>query len=131
MTISSVPLAMSTFQGNGGADQFVGRSRQRPLRLCRRRRFHHTAFDTILDFTSGTDEIDFKSALGLTANDGNLGAATTLAAHHVGWKVSGGNAIVYANTGAASAPIASGPQVMEIDLTGVSSLNTNDFNLSA
>src|SRR5262249_28273999 len=122
-----------TLQGNGGADQLVGGNGNDHFVYAAAGDSTHAAFDTILDFTlsGNSDVIDFKKALGLTADDGNLGAATALAAHHVGWKFIGSDAVVYANTGASTEAVASGADVMEIHLTGVASLAAGDINLHA
>ena len=63
--------------------------------------------------------------------NGRIGVRTTLAAHHVGWKFIGSDAVVYANTGAGTEAVASGADVMEIHLTGVASLAASDINLHA
>ena len=63
--------------------------------------------------------------------NGRIGVRTTLAAHHVGWKFIGSDAVVYANTGAGTEAVASGVDVMEIHLTGVASLAASDINLHA
>jgi len=90
------------------------------------------AFDTILDFNHGQDSLDFLSTLGLTSvmpND--IGAATTLAAHTVGWQSDGTNTTVYANLGNGSQSIAGGTDMMKILLSNMTTLGAGDINTHA
>jgi hypothetical protein len=80
------------------------------------------------------DSVDFATALGLTGTPASLGpvnGATLLAGHAVGWTFVGSDAVVYANTASGQELATTGTDVMEIHLTGVSSLSFADFNLHA
>jgi VCBS repeat-containing protein len=127
-----------TLTGAGGADQMVGGAGVDHFRYGALGDSTHAAWDTIMDWTSGADKIDFVNALALTGTPTNLGTvtgSTTLAAHSVGWtKVDGSHAIVYANTGSSAEAVVTGADMMEIHVTGVGAFNFNaatDFNLHA
>ncbi|HEX5452499.1 MAG TPA: hypothetical protein VFX06_01805 [Stellaceae bacterium] len=110
--------------GNGGADWLVGGNGNDTFIYLHASDSTHAAFDTITDFsTSGSnvDSIKF-SGLGLTSVVGALGT-TTLDAHEIGWVTSGGNTILYANTGTATEAIATGPDVMEIHIKNTPTLS--------
>jgi VCBS repeat-containing protein len=124
-----------TIKGLGGADVLVGGGGSDSFVFAAASDSTHAAYDTILDFTSGGgnsgDKLDF-SAIG-TINGIQtvepLSAGSTLDAGKVGWVVSGGNTIVYANTSSSAETIGTNTD-MEIHLTHVTALNaTTDFIL--
>jgi len=83
-------------------------------------------FDTIKDFVSGTDHIDFSAIAGLQTAVFTTGIAVpvTLAAHSIDIVTTGGNTVVYANSTDATAAAD-----MEIRLTGITNLSQSDFIL--
>ena len=84
-------------------------------------------FDTILDFTSG-DQIDLTAAGTFTTfqTDPLTNATSSVAAHTIAWFYDGNQTIVYANPtdGALNGGSSS---LVEIHLTGVSSVQAGDF----
>jgi VCBS repeat-containing protein len=91
----------------------------------------HSAFDTVTDFTSGTDHLQFATATGITTVQGALATATAaVASHQVAWFVDTANnqTIVYANT-TGSSLAAGNAGLVEIHLAGVSSLQNSDITL--
>jgi VCBS repeat-containing protein len=117
-----------TIQGNGGADVLMGGGGNDTFVFAAASDSTHAASDTILDFTAGHDTIAFQNALGLTTVDTTFN--TSLGAGHVEWTQTGTNVTIYANTGAGPETAASGGDVMEIHLTGVSgTFSSADFNL--
>ncbi len=83
-------------------------------------------YDTIADFTSGSDKIDTSAIAGITLVQGALQtAASAVNAHSIAWFTSGGTTIVYANaSGSSETP---GSTDMEIHLTNGTSLSSGDF----
>jgi VCBS repeat-containing protein len=124
-----------TIQGNGGADFLVGGNGSDIFLYAAQSDSTLTTPDTILDFTthsSTADEIDFKNALGLTTiSTADFGAATTLAAHTVGWHSDGTNTAVYANLGGSSESITGGADMMKIVLSGVTDLGGGNIHIHA
>jgi hypothetical protein len=87
-------------------------------------------FDTIADFVaSGTvhDTIDTSQIAAITTIQG--ATTGTVNAHSIAWVISGGNAVVYANTSGSAETIGAthGAPDMEIHLAGVTSLSASDF----
>jgi VCBS repeat-containing protein len=97
-----------TLAGNGGADTFVFKE----LSDSQSGAGH---FDTIGDFVSGLDHLDFMAITGATSVQGEVGGANTVAAHSISWFVDNVNnqTIVYVNTGNTANHVD-----MEIHLTG-------------
>ena len=90
-------------------------------------------FDTITDFTHGSDKIDLSAIAGLNSNtqavsfNSLTSAPASVAAHTIDVVTSGGNTTIYANATAGSET--SSKADMEIMLTGVSSMSSTDFVL--
>jgi Ca2+-binding RTX toxin-like protein len=94
-------------------------------------------FDTIFDFTHGSDKIDFTNIAGITASggipkfEGNL-AGHTLNAHSIGFLEVGGNTLVLVNTTNHNETVSASnvsAANMEIELTGVKlGLTSSDFH---
>ncbi|MEK9281904.1 hypothetical protein MTR72_20095 [Bradyrhizobium sp. ISRA442] len=119
-----------TIKGLGGADLMAGGNGNDNFVFTALVDSTHSASDTIIDFTHGSDTISFLNGLGLTAVDTTFNS--TLAAGHVEFVQNGSNATIYANVGSGSEDATSGAHVMEIHLTNVSgTLSSNDFALHA
>ncbi|WMT72033.1 DUF4347 domain-containing protein [Bradyrhizobium sp. Ash2021] len=126
-----------TFVGGAGADSFSGGTGNDT--------FKYTAitdsqpgsgkFDTISDFTHGSDKIDFSAISGLNSTVQSVAVnnltstPASIAAHTIDIVVIGGNTIVYANASAASETIGNNHEDMQINLTGVTSMTSSDFIL--
>ena len=117
-----------TLNGGGGADTLTGGSGNDT--------FVYTAttdsqpgagnFDTITDFTHGSDKIDLSALAGLAnALTTVVSAPANIAANSLVAYVSGGSTILYANTSAAPQAVAGAS--MEIHLTGVTTLSDADI----
>jgi len=61
----------------------------------------------------------------------DLGNATTLAAHTVGWHSDGTDTTVYANLGGGSESITGGADMMKVVLSGVTNLLSTSINIHA
>jgi Ca2+-binding RTX toxin-like protein len=121
-----------TLRGNGGADQLVGSGGNDHFVYGALADSNLTTFDTILDFNRNQDSLDFLNSLGLTTIlPADFGAATTLAAHTVGWHYDGTNTIAYANLGGSSESITSGSDMMKVVLSGVTNLVSSSINIHA
>ena len=87
-------------------------------------------YDTISDFNSGLDLLDFSaisSSTGLLGIQGSTTASGTIAAHSIAWVVNGSVTDVYVNTSGSSELVSAGPD-MQIHLQNVTSLNSaHDF----
>lgn len=89
-------------------------------------------FDTIMDFTPGSDHLDFSAIMGINGVQGGqpLGPGATLNAHAVGWVTNGANIDVYANASGAPETLGtSGPggPDMQVHLNHVTSLAASNF----
>jgi hypothetical protein len=110
--------ASDTLSGGAGNDKFVYSTQSEST---------HSAFDTISDFQSGSDLIEFKTVSGITLVGSSLaGATASVAAHTIAWFTSGGQTIVYGN-GTNGALNAGNANLLEIKLSGVASLQASDF----
>lgn len=95
------------------------------------------SFDTIADFVSGSDKLDFSTIAGLNTNNQNVtinimnGGPTpqSIAAHTIDVVIIGNNAIIYANESSKSETISNGHEDMQINLTGVTTMSASDFIL--
>jgi RTX calcium-binding nonapeptide repeat (4 copies)/Bacterial Ig-like domain len=82
-------------------------------------------FDTISDFTHGSDKIDFSAITGLTALATATSTPATIAANTIEIVAIGGNTVIYANATNASEGTASAD--MGIHLTGVTNVTLTDI----
>ncbi|WP_338697753.1 choice-of-anchor tandem repeat GloVer-containing protein [Bradyrhizobium sp. 26S5] len=93
-------------------------------------------FDTIKDFTHGSDHFDFSGIAGLNSNNHSVAiniltgnAPASIAAHTIDVVINGGNAVLYANASGFSESISTGHEDMQINLTSVTSMSASDFLL--
>ena len=93
-------------------------------------------FDTITDFTHGSDKFDFSAIAGLNSNNQSVAiniltgnAPASIAAHTIDVVINGGSAVVYANASGLSETISNGHEDMQINLTGVTLMSASDFLL--
>jgi hypothetical protein len=117
------------FVGGPGADNMTGGSGANTyLYAAVTESGQGSAADTITNFHAATDIIDTTAIATITAVQGALAnSSTQVAAHSIGWIVSGGNTDVYANDTAT--PVAQSAAHMEIVLTGNSlGLISTDFH---
>ena len=123
--------AANSIKGLGGADVLTGGGGADIFKYTLVSDSNHAGFDTITDFTSGSDKIQFNttSLSGIASSQGVLSSATdSVAAHKVAWFVDTANnqTIVYANnTGAALNGGDAG--LLEIHLSGAPTLTGSDF----
>jgi Ca2+-binding RTX toxin-like protein len=113
--------------GNGGGDSLTGGAGNDTFKYNSITDSQPGAgkFDTILDFTHGSDQIDFTAITSLTAVASATSAPPQIAAHTIEIVTSGNNTIVYANASSSAESLA---QVdMEIHLTGVTNLTSSDI----
>jgi Ca2+-binding RTX toxin-like protein len=82
-------------------------------------------FDTIADFTHGSDKIDLTAITGLTAVGSATSTPATIAAHTIEIVTFGGNTVIYANASGASEGVVNAD--MEIHLTGVINVTSSDI----
>ena len=85
-------------------------------------------FDTISDFTHGSDTIDFSAITGLTAVASASSTPASIAAHTIEVVTTGGNTVIYANATNKSESI--GSVDMEIHLAGKNAVLTSDLRVS-
>src|SRR6185369_12675490 len=88
-------------------------------------------FDTIADFSSGNDKINlvaFTANTFTTFKTGDLGAATSVAAHTIAWHFDSANnqTIVYANPTSGALTVGNSG-MLEIHLSGTTSVAVGDF----
>ena len=131
-----------TLNGGAGADILTGGGGNDTFKYLSVNNSHGGQADTITDFSSGNDKIDltaFSTTAFTTFKTGTLASATGLvAAHTIAWFFDSANnqTIVYANP-TAGALNGGSSSLLEIHLTGVSSvqagnfLTTNPLNLIA
>ncbi|MDH2354847.1 calcium-binding protein [Bradyrhizobium sp. SSUT112] len=116
--------------GNGGADTLAGGANNDTFKYSGVADSNHSAFDTITDFTSGADKVQFNSGDGVTAVANTaLGSANgSVAANTAAWFVDTANnqVIVYANptSGALNGGNAG---LIEIHLTGTTTFAKADI----
>ena len=122
-------LGADVLIGGGGSDTFV-------YRTAADSQPGAGAFDTITDFVSGTDRLDFSAISGISSIQGPVSAGTTINAHSIAWVVSNGQIIdIYANisnngTMETAGGTGSHTPDMQIHLTNVTTLQVNsDFIL--
>ena len=82
-------------------------------------------FDIITDFAHGSDKIDFSAITGLTAVASATSTPAQIAAHTIEIVTISGNTVIYANATNSSEVTTSAD--MEIHLTGVTNVTTNDI----
>jgi Ca2+-binding RTX toxin-like protein len=82
-------------------------------------------FDTILDFTHGSDKIDFSAITGLTTIASARSAPPQIAAHTIEIVTSGGNTVIYANASNSAENLS--VVDMEVHLTGVVHVTSSDI----
>jgi Ca2+-binding RTX toxin-like protein len=82
-------------------------------------------FDTILDFTHGSDKIDFSAIAGLTTIASASSAPPQIAAHTIEIVTSGGNTVIYANASNSAENLSIVD--MEVHLTGVVHVTSSDI----
>lgn len=116
------------FAGGGGGDRMTGGSGTDTYIYNSASNSTSSAMDIITNFNVGMDRIDLTS-LGALQYDGSIQSngknGNTIAAHSVGWQVSGGNTFVYVNTSGAKENIAASN--MKIELAGNLSPTSSDF----
>ena len=97
-----------TMKGGGGSDTFVFKA----ITDSQPGTGH---FDTITDFTAGTDKIDLSAIVGASNVQGLVGMANTVAANSISWFADNAHneTVLYVNTTAAANHVD-----MEIHLTG-------------
>jgi Ca2+-binding RTX toxin-like protein len=118
--------------GGAGADILTGGGGIDTFKYLSVNDSHGGQADTVTDFSSGNDKIDlkaFSTTAFTTFKTGTLASATSLvAAHTVAWFFDSANnqTIVYANP-TAGALNGGSSSLLEIHLTGVSSVQAGDF----
>ncbi|MGB2595314.1 MAG: M10 family metallopeptidase C-terminal domain-containing protein, partial [Pseudolabrys sp.] len=97
-----------TMKGGGGSDAFV-------FKTVTDSQPGTGHFDTITDFTAGTDRIDLSAIVGASNVQGQVGMANTVAANSISWFADNAHneTVLYVNTTAAANHVD-----MEIHLTG-------------
>jgi hypothetical protein len=97
-----------TMKGGGGSDAFV-------FKTVTDSQPGTGHFDTITDFTAGTDRIDLSAIVGASNVQGLVGMANTVAANSISWFADNAHneTVLYVNTTAAANHVD-----MEIHLTG-------------
>ena len=116
--------------GNGGADSLTGAAGSDVYKYNGVSDSSHSAFDTIIGFTSGGDKVQFNSGDGVTAVAGAaLGSASSsVAAHAAAWFIDAANnqVIVYANP--TGGPLNGGNAgLIEIHLAGTTTFVSGDI----
>ena len=115
-----------TFTGTDGANVLTGGPGSDTFRYTAVSQSAPSAYDTITDFTSGQDKIDFSALAGLGNSLASTGTApSTIDPHTLLAYVAGGNTILYVNTTAGSQTLATAD--MAIHLTGVTNLADTDI----
>jgi hypothetical protein len=84
-------------------------------------------FDTILDFTHGSDKLDFTAIAGLTKVASVASAPASIAAHTIEIVASGGNTVIYANASNSAESLS--VVDTEVHLTGVTNMTSSDILL--
>ena len=107
-----------TFVGGAGADTMTGGSGVNTYAYAAASESTASAMDIITNFNAAHDVIDLTAMLALSTY---AGRSASPAAGAVSWQQSGGNTLVYANTGAAT---------MEIELLGTVGLSAANFHLT-
>ncbi|TPK83423.1 hypothetical protein FJ936_21040, partial [Mesorhizobium sp. B2-4-13] len=124
---------VDTLTGGAGADILAGGSGNDTFKytLANSTESSNSSVDTVTDFTSGSDHVQFTTATGITAVQGALATGTSsVLSHQTAWFVDTANnqTIVFANpTGGALNGGNAG--LIEVHLAGVPSLQTSDFVL--
>jgi hypothetical protein len=95
----------------------------------------HSSPDTIIGFNTRHDKINFSAISGLDSNAQHVtinfltSGPANLAGHTIDVVTSHGNTVVYANATGSSESISANYEDMQINLTGVTALNSSDFIL--
>ncbi|TPK62094.1 adhesin, partial [Mesorhizobium sp. B2-4-15] len=122
-------LGNDILTGGTGADILSGGAGNDTFRYTAASESTHSAFDTIVDFTSGSDKIAATSGFAISSVGTSLAAAnSSIAAHTFAWFVDTTNnqTIVYGN--ATNGALSGGDgSLLEIHLSGVTSLTAADF----
>ncbi|WP_210240532.1 Ig-like domain-containing protein [Mesorhizobium sp. B3-1-3] len=124
---------VDTLTGGAGADILAGGSGNDTFKytLANSTESSNSSFDTVTDFTSGSDHVQFTTATGISTVQGALATGTSsVLSHQTAWFVDTANnqTIVFANpTGGALFGGSAG--LIEVHLAGVPSLQTSDFVL--
>jgi Ca2+-binding RTX toxin-like protein len=118
-----------TIIGGYGADSLAGGSGNDTFKFLSVKDSSPGKYDTITDFDSGNDQLDFSAITGITTIQGAT-TGTTLDAHSIAWVINATNNTidVYANTTDSAETIgatgATAPS-MQVHLTNVTSLNSS------
>ncbi|MET4116006.1 VCBS repeat-containing protein, partial [Bradyrhizobium sp. JR1.5] len=118
-----------TITGGANADLLSGGAGNDTFRYTLASDSTNSAFDTIIDFTSGSDKIAATSGLAITSVGSSLAAVnSSVAAHTFAWFVDTANnqTIVYGNA-TAGALNGGNANLLEIHLAGITSLTAADF----
>jgi Ca2+-binding RTX toxin-like protein len=120
-----------TIKGGGGADILTGGAGNDAFEYTATSDSTQATSDTITDFTHGSDQIDLSAITGATTFQATAlaGTGSTVNAHSVAWLQTGGNTRVYVNN--TGSGVVASSAVMRINLTGLVSLTSADFVLSA
>jgi hypothetical protein len=95
----------------------------------------HSSYDTINEFNTKQDKIDFSAISGLNSNAQHVtinfltSTPGSIAGHTIDVVTSRGSTIVYANATGSSESISSNHEDMQINLTGIIAPNSSDFIL--
>ena len=124
-----------TITGGGGADTLTGGLGNETFVYTALANSTPATPDLITDFSHGADKIDFSAISGLNSNTQPVAinfltsAPSNIAGHTIDVVTSGGNTVVYANASGSSESIGAHHEDMQINLTGVSGVNSSDFIL--
>jgi Ca2+-binding RTX toxin-like protein len=115
-----------TLTGGGGSDTFV-------FKAVTDSQASSGNFDTITDFTAGSDHVDLSAISGLNDNNQTVNflslasTPTAIDAHTIAIVTSGGTTTIYANASGASENIGSAD--VEVHLNNVTNVQSTDFIL--
>ena len=112
------------FEGGAGADTMTGGSGINNYLYGSASESTAVAMDVITNFHASGDLIDL-TGLGSTLRYAGQLNKTSIAAHSVGWQISGGNTYVYANTGSGIESLTS--TNMKIELLGSVGLSSSNI----
>ncbi len=110
--------------GGAGADTMTGGSGGNDYLYSAVSDSTRSAMDIITNFVTATDLIDL-TGLGIALNYVGKDTSTSLAAHSIGWQVSGGNTYLYVNTSSVSEKLTATD--MKIELAGKIALTSSDI----